>query len=48
MKSMISYRLKYRKNTENKGSKVVKTKNRRIILLSNCEVCGSKKSRFIK
>ena len=28
--------------------KAVKTKNGRIVLLSNCAVCSSKKSRFIK
>ena len=28
--------------------KVVKTKNRRILLLSKCAVCDSKKSEFIK
>ena len=45
---MLSYCLKFRNNTENKNSRVVKTKNRRIILLSSCAVCGSKKLRFIK
>ena len=39
---MLSYCLKCRKN------KAVKTKNGRIMLSSNCAVCGSKKSRFIK
>ena len=45
---MLLYCLKCRKNTESKNPKVVKTKNRRIILLSKCEVCDSKKSKFIK
>ena len=45
---MVSYCLKCRKNTESKTPKVVKTKNGRIILLSKCEVCDSKKSKFIK
>ena len=45
---MLSYCLKCRKNTESKNPKVVKTKNGRIMLSSNCEVCDSKKSKFIK
>ena len=36
------------KNTENKKPKVVKIKNERIIFLSKCAVCNSKKSKFIK
>ena len=36
------------KNTENKKPKVVKIKNERIIFLSKCAVCDSKKSKFIK
>ena len=40
--------LKCRKNTESKNPKVVRTKNERIMLLSKCEVCNSKKSTFIK
>ena len=45
---MLSYCLKCRKNTESRNRKVVKTKIRRIMLLSKCEVCDSKKSKFIK
>ena len=45
---MLPYCLKCRKNTETKNPKVVKTKNGKIILLSKCEVCNSKKSKFIK
>ena len=45
---MLSYCLKCIKNTESKNTKVVKTKNRRIILLSKYEVCDSKKLEFIK
>ena len=45
---MLSYCLKCRKNTESKNPKVVKTKNGRIIILSKCAVCDSKKSKFIK
>ena len=45
---MLSYCLKCRKNTESKNPKVVRTKNERIMLLSKCEVCDSKKMKFIK
>ena len=45
---MLSYCLKCRKNTESKNSKVVKTKNRRIMLLSKCAVSDSKKSKIMK
>ena len=40
--------LKCRKNTESKNPKVARTKNGRIMLLSKCAVCDSKKSKFIK
>ena len=45
---MKSYCLKCRKNTENINPKVPKTSNGRTMVLSKCEICGSKKSRFIK
>ena len=45
---MLFYCLKCRKITESKNPEVVKTKNGRIILLSECGVCDSKKSKFIK
>ena len=45
---MFSYCLKRRKNIENKNPKVARTKNERIILLSKCALCDSKKSKFIK
>ena len=45
---MLFYYLMCRKNTESKNPKVVKTKNRRTMLLSKIEVCNSKKLRFIK
>ena len=44
---MLSYYLKCRKNIESKNPKVVRTKNGRM-MLSNCVVCNSKKSKFIK
>ena len=40
--------MKCRKNTESKKPKVVRTANGKIMLLSKCEVCDSKKSKFIK
>ena len=45
---MLSYCLKCRKNTKGKNPEVVKRKNGRIILLSKCSVCNSKKSKFLK
>ena len=45
---MLSYCLKRRKNTESKNPKVVRTKNGRIMLLSKCSVCNSRKSKFLK
>ena len=47
-KTMLSYCLKCRKNTESRYPQVVRTKNGRKWLLSRCEVCYSKKSKFIK
>ena len=40
--------LKCRKNTKNKDAKMVKTKNGRLALSSKCDVCGCKKSRFMR
>ena len=45
---MFSYYLKCKKNTESKNPEVVRTKNGRIMLLSKCSVCNSKKSKFMK
>ena len=45
---MILYYLKCQKNTESKNPKVARTKNRRIMVLSKCVVCGSNKSKFVK
>ena len=45
---MKTYCLKCRKDTENINPKVSKTSNGRTMLLSNCAICNSKKSRFIK
>ena len=43
-----SYCLKYRKDTENINPKASNTSNCRTIILSKCEICGSKESGFIK
>ena len=45
---MLSYCLKCRINTESKNRKIVKTKNGRIMLLSKCLVCNSKKLKILK
>ena len=45
---MLSYCLKFKKNTESKNTKIIKTKNREIMLLSKCTLCNSKKLEFIK
>ena len=43
-----TYCLSYRKNTENTNLQIVKSKNNRSMMQSNCAICSSKKSRFIK
>ena len=45
---MLSYCLKCRKNTESINPKVSKTTNGKMIILSKCSICDSKKSKFIK
>ena len=45
---MESYCLKCRKNTENINPEVLSTSNGRVMILSKCAICGSKKSRYIK
>ena len=40
---MLSYRLKCRKNIEIKNAEVVRTENGRIMHLSKCLLCSSKK-----
>ena len=45
---MLCYCLKYRESVENKNPEVVKTENEKIMLLSKCTVCDSKKTKFIK
>ena len=45
---MLSYCFKCRRNTESINPKVSKTTNGKAIILSTCDICGSKKSKFIK
>ena len=45
---MLSYFLKCRKNTKSKNPRVAWKKKGKIMLLSKCAVCDSKKSKFIK
>ena len=45
---MLSYCLKCKKNTESINPKVSKTTNSKMMILSKCTICGSKKSKFIK
>ena len=43
-----TYCLSCRKYTENNNPKVVRNKQNRLMIQSNCATCDSKKSRFIK
>ena len=45
---MSSYCLKCSENTENSNAVVSNNSNGKTMILSNCAICGSKKSRFIK
>ena len=45
---MKSYCLKCRRDTENINPKVSNNSNGKTMTLSECAICGSKKSRFIK
>ena len=45
---MESYCLKCKKNTKNINPQVSSTSNGKVMILSKCAICGSKKSRFIK
>ena len=48
MYKIESYCLKCKKNTEHIDPEVSSTSNGRVMILSKCAICGSKKSRFIK
>ena len=43
-----TYCLSCRKYTKNINPKIVKNKNNRSMIQTNCAICNSKKSRFIK
>ena len=45
---MLSYFLRCKKDTENINPGVSKTFNNKIMLLSKCAICGTKKSRLIQ
>ena len=45
---MKTYCLVCKKGTDNVNSKMIKTKNGRLQLKSQCSICGNKKSRFVK
>ena len=45
---MLTYCAKCRKKTKNLDSKILETKNSRLIMRSKCAACGIKKSRFGK
>ena len=45
---MLPYCLKRKGNTESQNPRVSKTSNEKVMLLSKCAVCNSKKLRFIK
>ena len=44
---MKTYCVSCKKNTTNKSSSVRRTKQNRLILVSNCAICVKKKSRII-
>ena len=43
-----TYCLVCRKNTKNDNPKIVRDRQNRLMIQSNCATCDSKKSRFIK
>ena len=43
-----TYCLACRKSTKNNNPKIVRNRENRLMIQSNCATCGSKKSRFIK
>ena len=47
-KTMSSYCLKCRENTESIHPSVSRTNNGKTVILSKCAICSSKKSRIIK
>ena len=47
MYKMESYRLKCKKHTKNINPQVSSTSNGKVMILSKCAICNSKKSKFI-
>ena len=45
---MESYCLKCKKHTKNINPQVSSTSNGKLMILSKCAICGSKKSKFVK
>ena len=45
---MLSYCLKCRKNTENINPTILRSSNDKKMILSNCAICVSQRSKFIK
>ena len=43
-----TYSLVCKKYTKNNNPKIVRNRQNRLMIQSNCATCGSKKSRFIK
>ena len=43
-----TYCLIWKKHTKNTNPKIVRNRQNRLMIQSNCAICGSKKSRFIK
>ena len=43
-----TYCLVCKKYTESTSPKIVRTRQNRLMIQSNCSICGSRKSRFIK
>ena len=48
IKTMETHCVTFKKNTENEDSRVRKTKQKRLSLLSNCAVCGKKNQFLLK
>ena len=48
IKTMEWYCVSCKKNTWNKNCSVRRTKQNKLVLVSNCAICAKKKSRFIK
>lgn len=48
MKKQWKHFLRCKKNTTSKNSNVRMTKQDRLVLMSNCAICGKEKSRFMK